>query len=167
VLGVHHAALAACNAHQATTTFLTLLVTIGPEGRVSKLSANGADSIVNCVLGVVRTIAFPRPVGGNVELALPLALEAPELVDHLSKEQLGNGLMLAEPELDACMRANHIEDKVLLKIELAASGRVTSTTVVGALAGSAFERCTADALRPIEFSPARKGQVLTVPITPD
>jgi len=167
VLGVHHAALAACNSHQGSATRLTLVFTIGSEGRVTKLAANGADSIVKCVLGVVRTIAFPKPVGGSLELALPLALEAPALEDHLSKDQVANGLLLAEKDLDACVRANHVEDKTILKIEIAPSGRVTSTTVVGALAGSVFETCAADALRPVEFSAARMGLNISVPVTPD
>ena len=166
VLGVHHAALAACNSHQGSAMQLTLLFTIGNEGRVTKLSANGADLIVKCVLGVVRTIAFPKPVGGSVELTMPLALEAPALVDRLGRDQVANGLMLAEKDLDACMRANHVVDKTILKIEISPTGRVASTTVVGALAGSVFEKCAADALRPIEFPAAQKGLNISVPVTP-
>jgi hypothetical protein len=167
VLDVHHAALAACNKHRAVTANLTVVFSIGPDGRATKLSAGGPDSIVTCVLGVVGALAFPKPIGGTVDLAMPLALEPPALPDHLSQEQVANGLLTAEKDLDACMRASHVQAKTILKTSIAAGGQVTSTTVVGALAGSPFETCAADALRSIEFPPAHKALTISFPVTPE
>ncbi len=163
----HRAAMLTCNRRQATATTLDVTFTIGSDGRVGKSSATGVESISKCVLGIVRTIAFPKPVGGSVEVTLPITLDAPELVDHLTGELVSTGLLLAEKDLDECMRVNRVEQKVLLKISISPAGRVTSTTVVGELAGSAFETCADAALRSIEFARAKNGTAITVPVTPE
>ena len=167
VLDAHHDALVACNKHRAVAAHLTVLFSIGPDGRATQLPANATDSVVSCVLGVIGTLTFPKPLGGSVELAMPLVLEPLALPDHLSKEEVANGLLTAEKELDACMRASQVQTRTVLTASIAPSGQVTSTTVVGALAGSAFEACAAAALRSVEFPPAQKALIITVPISPD
>jgi hypothetical protein len=50
--------------------------TIASDGTVSQaqaMSARGMAYVGNCVSQVVRTIVFPRPIGGNVDFALPFA----------------------------------------------------------------------------------------------
>jgi hypothetical protein len=50
--------------------------TIALDGTVSQVQAVGArglEYVANCVSAVVRTIVFPRPIGGSVDFLFPLA----------------------------------------------------------------------------------------------
>jgi hypothetical protein len=50
--------------------------TIGTDGRASNMSANGMTDVINgCVIGIIRGVVFPRPVGGPVVIHFPFAFE--------------------------------------------------------------------------------------------
>ena len=175
-LATHRAAFQQCNAHHDKAEQVRLAFTVTADGHATKLSATGGtDAVEGCAMNVVRSIAFPRPTGGSVEVALPMTFDAqpdavripaPELPERLSDDQIKTGLLAAEKALDACMSSNHIEEKVILSITIAPTGFVTATDAQGHLAGSAFATCAFAAMRTIQFPQAKTQLHVTVPVTP-
>jgi len=175
-LAAHRAAFQQCNAHHDKPEQVRLAFTITADGHATKLAATGgSDTVEGCAMNVVRSIVFPRPTGGSVDLALPMTFDAqpdavripaPELPERLTDDQIKTGLLAAEKSLDACMAANHVDEKVILAITVEPSGHVSATDAQGHLAGSAFATCAFTAMRAIVF-PATKTQIhVTVPVTP-
>jgi serine/threonine-protein kinase len=175
-LATHRAAFQQCNAHHDKPEQVRLAFTITPDGHATKLSATGGtDAVEGCAMNVVREIVFPRPTGGSVALALPMTFDAqpdavripaPDVPERLADDQIKTGLLAAEKSLDACMSANHVDEKVILSITIAPSGQVIATDAQGHLAGSGFATCAFTAMRAIRF-PAAKTQIhVTVPVTP-
>jgi serine/threonine-protein kinase len=176
VLAAHRGAFQQCNAHHDKAEQVRLAFTITADGHATKLAATGgSDAVEGCAMNVVRSLVFPRPTGGSVELALPMTFDAqpdpvripaPELPERLTDDQLKTGLLLAEKSLDACMAANHVDEKVILAITIEPSGRVSASDAQGHLAGSAFAQCTFTAMRAIKFPAAKTQLHVTVPVTP-
>ena len=175
-LAAHRSAFQQCNAHHDKAEQVRLAFTITLDGHATKLSATGgSDALEGCAMNVVRTIEFPHPTGGSVDLALPMAFDAqpdavripaPEVPERLTDDQIKTGLLAAEKALDACMAANHVDEKVILAITIQPTGLVSATDAQGHLAGSAFASCAFTAMRAVQFPVARTQIHVTVPVTP-
>ena len=175
-LATHRAQFQQCNAHHDKAEQVRLAFTITSDGHATKLSATGgSDALEGCAMNVVRSLVFPHPSGGSVDLVLPMAFDAqpdavripaPEIPERLSNDQIKTGLLAAEKSLDACMSANHVDEKVILAITIEPTGFVSATDAQGHLAGSPFATCAFTAMRAIQFPQARTQIHVTVPVTP-
>ena len=176
-LATHRDAFQQCNAHRSTTEKLNITFTIGLDGRASRITATGApDVLASCATGVVRSIHFPKPVGGTVDEQLPMTFEAhpdravvpprADLPESPDTTAVKRQLLAIEKALDNCMVVNHVGDRQILAVAINADGRVTTAHAQGALADSAYSACVLSVMGSVQFPASKTGLKLTVPVTP-
>jgi hypothetical protein len=144
-----------------TTGRIVSSFTIDSDGRAFALSASGmTDAISGCVLSVIRTIIFPRPVGGPVQITYPISFEA---VRHDDDD--ARAVAAAQPALDACASRFDVHGRVVATLDTDPEGHLTTLALDRALDGTPFARCLHDALARVRFSATHTTDVsLTAPL---
>jgi serine/threonine protein kinase len=147
-LSAHARDLHDCNKDPSASGRIVTSFTINAEGRASALSATGmTDAISGCVLSVIRTIVFPRPVGGTVDVHYPVSFEGV----RRDGDDL-RALAAAQPALDACAARANVHGHVAATIGADPEGHVTSLALDRDLDKTPFARCAHDAIAHVHFA---------------
>lgn len=156
----------------SATGRIVVTFTIGLDGRASSLSATGmTDVISGCVLSVIRTTVFPRPVGGPVPVTYPISFEP--VVTDLTKLTVVPGgddpdfiaLRTIEPNLAACARSQSVHGRVRATINYSGSGQVSSVQLDRGLTKTPFARCLKAEVAALTFTNQGTDGSITVPLT--
>jgi len=147
--------------------------TIGLDGRAAAVTATGmSDAISGCVMSVIRSIDYPRPIGGSVPVTYPLSFQPTfEDTDSHALTIVPRGpdpdyarLRTIEPRLAACAAASDVHGKVAVTISVI-RGHDVLVSVDHDYANTPLSACLGNAIGSLDFGPDRGYDTsITVPL---
>ncbi|MEZ4364761.1 MAG: hypothetical protein R2939_00570 [Kofleriaceae bacterium] len=146
-------------------------VMIGLDGRPTVVVPVGMSTTMgSCVGRIVRGVRFPQPVGGPVEIVVPLQFEMVRatrkeaLPAQPSLDDLTSGMEAIRTQVVACGRG--LGKTISLWVRIAPDGKVVDASVQGAVEPDAAA-CMVRVARTATFAPSQRGTATSYPFTLD